>query len=141
VDRPYVSVSAVVRRGRDLLLVRRGPDGPAPGRWAVPGGRVEPGERLADAVVREVREETGLAVRCGAFLGWAEVVSGAEHHVILDFVAVPDGRSATLVASDDAVDARWVDVDDVARYDLVDGLHAFLARTGALDAVAPDDPA
>jgi ADP-ribose pyrophosphatase YjhB (NUDIX family) len=89
--RPEIAVGGVVVRdgpdGRpaDLLLVERG-RGAGAGRWSVPGGRIEPGERATDAVVREVAEETGLAVQVDGFLGWVERIDpvGGWHYVILD---------------------------------------------------------
>lgn len=129
--RPIVAVSAVVRRGDDLLLVRRA-RGPAAGRWALPGGRVEPGERLADALVREVREETGLEVEPGELIGVDERIGDAEHHVIVCFSAAPADGGGTVRAGDDAAEARWVRAADVRAYDLVPGLGEFLARHGVL---------
>ena len=89
--RAEVAVGAVVRRGDEILLVRRG-RGAAVGQWAIPGGRVEFGEGLKAAVAREVREETGLEVTVGRFLGWAERMGddpAPYHYVILDFAAEP----------------------------------------------------
>ncbi|MHB1912084.1 MAG: NUDIX domain-containing protein, partial [Acidimicrobiales bacterium] len=65
--RPEVCVGAVVVDDDRLLLIRRG-HGPAAGEWSVPGGRVEAGETLAEAVVREVLEETGLEIVCDDLL-------------------------------------------------------------------------
>jgi ADP-ribose pyrophosphatase YjhB (NUDIX family) len=135
--RPEVAVGGVVVRaghdGRpvDLLLVERG-RGPAVGRWSVPGGRVEPGERAADAVVREVAEETGLAVRVEGFLGWVERIdpAGGWHHVILDFRARALDEAAVPVAGDDAAAVRWCPVADLAGVDFVDGLLDFLVEHG-----------
>ena len=62
--RPEIAVGAIAVRGDELLLIRRG-HGPAAGEWSVPGGRVEPGEPLSVAVLRELKEETGLAAVCG----------------------------------------------------------------------------
>ena len=69
--RPAVGVGAVARRDDDLLLVRRG-HGPGAGSWSIPGGHVEMGETLHEALVREVAEETGLEVVVDRFLGWVE---------------------------------------------------------------------
>lgn len=133
--RPQVAVGAVAVAGGALLLVRRGRP-PETGRWSLPGGRVEAGETLAEAVVREVLEETGLAVRCGRFLGWVERIGPGHHFVILDFVVDPaDGVAAALpplTAGGDATAARWVRLPDVPATPLVSGLEAFLRDRGVL---------
>src|ERR1700736_6347551 len=85
--RPEVCVGAVATVDGCLLLIRRG-HGPAAGEWSVPGGRVEAGETMAEAVVRELAEETGLAGVCGAPLGWVERIDDAYHFVIVDFLVV-----------------------------------------------------
>lgn len=128
--RPELCVGAVAVADDELLLVRRG-RGPGTGRWSVPGGRVEAGETVRAAVVREVAEETGLEVRCGELLGWAERIGPQHHFVILDFVVtVTDGRQP--VAGDDAAEARWFPLPSVPQVPLVDGLAAFLRDHGVL---------
>lgn len=129
--RPEVAVGAVCVHDGRLLLVRRG-RGVAVGRWSLPGGRVEPGETLAAAVRRELREETGLDVVVGALCGIAERISERAHYVILDFWATVAGP-AIATAGDDAVDVAWVDLNDLAALDLVDGLWAFLDDHAVLD--------
>ena len=113
-----------------LLLVRRG-RGPAQGTWSVPGGGVERGETLAEAVTRELREETGLEGVCGRLLGWAERIGPDEHHVILDFEVTVVDRGEP-VAGDDAAEACWVDVADVAEMNLVEGLAELLYEWGVI---------
>jgi 8-oxo-dGTP diphosphatase len=126
VRRPEVSVGAIVVRNGRLLLVRRG-RGAAVGKWSVPGGRVEWGETLADAVVRELREETGLDGVCERAVGWVERIGADYHYVIVDFVvSVGDGE---VRAADDASDAAWVDIGDVGGWPpVVDGLVEFLVE-------------
>lgn len=122
---PQLCVSAIVVDDDRLLLIRRG-RGPASGLWAVPGGRVEVGETLAEAVVRELREETGVEGVCGALLGFTELVDGAEgHHVILGHL-VSVLEASVPQAGDDAAEARWVPVTDVADLALAPGLAEFL---------------
>lgn len=128
--RPAVAVGAVAVTDRRLLLVRRG-HGPGAGEWSVPGGRVEAGESLAEAVVRELVEETGLEGVCGPFLGWVERIGTDHHHVILDFrVTILDPGEP--VAGDDAVEVAWVPLADVADLRLVAGLAEFLHDHGVI---------
>ena len=129
-DRPTVAVGAVVVHDGDLLVIKRGHP-PAAGRWSLPGGRVEAGELLVEAVVREVLEETGLEAACGELLGWAERVDDDGHFVILDFEAtVLERRDPT--PGDDAIEALWVPLSDVTDLDLVDGIAEFLHEHGVL---------
>jgi 8-oxo-dGTP diphosphatase len=126
-------VGAVIRdRAGRLLLILRGHE-PGKGLWSIPGGRIEPGETDEQAVVREVREETGLAVTCGRLLGAAEL-PGRDGAVIevRDYLAALPPQAATAVAKagDDAAAVRWVTEADVdamdARGELTPGLLAAL---------------
>ena len=130
---PVLAVGAIIVDDDQILLVQRGND-PGRGLWSVPGGRVEPGEQLRQAVVREVREETGLAVIVGDLAGHVERIGEDYHLVILDFFAGPVERNRELTAGDDAADARWVPFAEVAGLDLVDGLLDFLRGVGSLPA-------
>ena len=129
---PELAVGAVVVDHDQLLLVRRG-RGPAQGFWSVPGGRVRRDETLAEAVTRELREETGLEGVCGPLIGWAEILDPdlGHHFVVLDFEAtiVGDGEP---VAGDDAAEAEWVDLHAVAERMLAPGLAEFLHDHGIL---------
>jgi 8-oxo-dGTP diphosphatase len=122
--RPEVCVGAVVTDGDSLLLIRRG-HGPGAGQWSVPGGRVEAGETLAEAVVRELAEETGLEGVCDDFLGWVERIDNDHHYVILDFRVVILGQTGPE-PGDDAMEAAWVPLAQVTDLRLVDGLAEFL---------------
>lgn len=131
-ERPIVAVGAVVVDHDRLLLVRRG-HGPAAGTWSVPGGRVEAGETLAEAVTRELREETNLEGVCGPLLGWVERFDVEEHFVILDFEVTVVGDDQP-VAGDDAAEAAWVELHEVSDMTLVDGLAEFLHDHGIIAA-------
>ena len=147
-ERPDLAVGAVVLVGPDggpatagaradelrvLLVQRRNP--PNQGAWSFPGGRVERGEPLVEAVRREVREETGLAVNVGDLVDVFEIVvpRGAArdaewHYVILDYLATPVTAGQTPVAGDDAMDARFVWLTELARYSLSEAVERVIAK-------------
>lgn len=112
---PQIAVGAIVIHDGALLMVQRAQD-PGKGLWSLPGGRVERGEYLADALRREVEEETGLTVEMGELAGILEVPGDEFHYVILDFHATLDG-DATPVPGTDAGDVRWVPLKEVAHMD------------------------
>lgn len=113
---PKIAVGAIVINEEKLLMVRRG-QSPAEGKWTVPGGKVENGEYLVDAVKREVREETGLDIKVGDLLGIFEVVGDEEHYVILDYLAKAAGEVAELTAASDATELRWVELEGIKDLD------------------------
>jgi 8-oxo-dGTP diphosphatase len=103
-----------------VLLVRRAHP-PLRGRWSFPGGRVEWGETLADAVVREVWEETGVRIRTVEPLVTVEHIEGAgstatHHWVIVDFLCQAGEGEAR--AASDAEEVAWVPPDELEGYNL-----------------------
>ena len=130
---PQICVGAIAVENDALLMIRRG-QAPGVGQWSLPGGRVEGGETLAEAVVRELAEETGIEAVCDQFVGWVERIGRNHHYVILDFsVTVLDAGDP--VAGDDATEAAWVPLDEVGELDLVDGLAEFLHDHNVIEVI------
>ena len=131
VGRPELCAGAVAVDHGLLLLVKRGTD-PGKGLWSLPGGRVESGESVVAAVVREFKEETGLEGVCGSFVGWVERMGVDHHFVVMDF-RVTVLEAGEPIAGGDALEARWVAFEELASLDLVDGLPDFLIEHGLLE--------
>jgi ADP-ribose pyrophosphatase YjhB (NUDIX family) len=134
-ERPFLAVSAAIVRDGKVLVVRRARR-PALAVYTVPGGVVETGETLADAVVREVREETGLAIEPVALAGHREVImrdaQGAveRHFVILCFAA--RWLSGEPVLNDELDDARWLEPAALAGLETTEGLAEIVTAAVAL---------
>ena len=128
--RPFLAVSATIYRDGRVLLVRRAR---APGRdlFSLPGGVVEAGETLAEAVAREVLEETGLTIEPVELAGHREVIiRDAEgrverHFVILSFACRWVAGEAG--PSDEVAEARWVAPDEIAGLKTTSGLAEIIA--------------
>lgn len=112
---PVPVVAVVCLRGDEVLLIRRGTQ-PRIGEWSLPGGRIEPGERAADAALRELDEETGVVAELEGLL---DVVDGFfpphHHYVLIDYLA--RWISGEPRAGDDAAEAAFHPLD--AACDLV----------------------
>lgn len=139
---PVIAVGAIVLERGSVLFVRRDRE-PSRGEWSLPGGRVEWGESLREACIREIREETGVDVDIEGVAGIAERIVPDDdgevrwHYVIVDFWARP--RSRATEAGDDAAEVRWVPVGEIHEMHLTPGLFEFLQDRGALEGRIPRD--
>ncbi|MFY9685666.1 MAG: NUDIX hydrolase [Pseudolabrys sp.] len=134
-QRPFLAVSAAIIRDGKVLIVRRARK-PALNLYSLPGGVVEVGEQLADAVVREVREETALDIEPVALAGHREAIMRDKegrierHFVILCFAARWLKGEPTLNSELD--DARWIDPAEISAYKTTDGLAEIVTAAAAL---------
>lgn len=117
---PVVGVGGVVVHAGRVLLIRRGKE-PLYGRWVVPGGTVELGETLEQALVREMREETALEVEPLELLTVFDRIQRdgsrvAYHFVIVDYLCRL--RSGEARAGSDALEVAWAAPSELARFDL-----------------------
>jgi 8-oxo-dGTP diphosphatase len=126
---PCVGAVVTDEQGR-LLVIQRGHD-PGAGLWSIPGGRIEPGETDAQALVREMLEETNLQVKVGRLIGSVRRQGpGGMVIDIRDYAATVIG--GTLRAGDDAAGARWVTTAELARMEVTEGLIEALTEWGVL---------
>ncbi len=109
---PHLGVGAVIVKEQTLLLIKRGEE-PFKNYWSVPGGKVHWGESLHHALIREIKEETGIEISVGELCYHFDYISqeNKQHYVVLDFYAKYIGGE--LEAGDDAIDARWVPFSEI----------------------------
>jgi 8-oxo-dGTP diphosphatase len=130
-DQPVVGVGALILSEGKILLEKRKNE-PARGKWSIPGGVLEVGESLENAVIREVKEETGLEAEASRLFGVVDQVDLDErgrvkyHFVIVDYlVTVKQGEPE---AASDADVLRWVPLDEVEGYDLTPSFRRFFKQ-------------
>jgi ADP-ribose pyrophosphatase YjhB (NUDIX family) len=124
-------VSGLIVRDAKVLLIRRGKE-PYKDHWSLPGGGVERGETLREAVKREMLEETGLEVDVGLVAGYREEILGPhEHYIVIAFhCAVTGGK---LCAGDDAVECAFVDPNELGNLVTTPALSDVFRDAGLID--------
>jgi len=134
-ERPIVGVGGVVVREGAVLLVQRAAE-PLKGHWTLPGGAVEPGETLIEAVQRELREETGLEVRVLEMVEVFERITRDEsnrpryHYVLIDYLCEAlDGKPQP---SSDVTAVAWARPEEFPRYQLSEKATAVIQKALAL---------
>lgn len=128
---PLVGAGSIIHRGGKVLLVRRKYP-PHEGKWAIPGGLVELGERAEEAAAREALEETGLTVTIETLLDVSSDISfdgksnPEYHYVLIDFVAKPSRGRVKLNSESSAY--GWFTSKEVEKLEMSDGTRAALMK-------------
>jgi 8-oxo-dGTP diphosphatase len=129
--RPVIGVGAIILNDDKILLEKR-KNSPGKGKWAVPGGLVELGESAEDAVIREVKEETGLEVYeprlvdVVNYVSWGERGAVMYHYIIIDYLV--NVRRGNPKAASDADALKWVPFHEVEKYNLTESFRRFFLR-------------
>jgi len=119
--RPLVGVGSIAIKNGKILLIRRAFD-PGAGKWSVPGGLVEAGEKLSEACARETEEETGLKVEVLELINVFDMIDKDEsgrvkyHYVLVDFLVKPVGGEERL--SKETTEMRWVTREEAKTMDM-----------------------
>ena len=120
-ERPIAGVGALVFRGEEVLLIKRGKP-PREGQWSIPGGAQNLGESVVEAARREVREETGVEIEVKEVIAVVDMVNRDDggrvkyHYTLVDLLA--EWRAGEATAGDDAAEVAWVPLDRLAPYRL-----------------------
>jgi len=124
-----IGVGVLIKSDDKVLLVKRLRD-PGKGKWSIPGGRLRFGEKVRDAAIREIEEETGLKIEITRLLDVVDIFvkdykgKVKEHYVVIDFEGKVIGGE--LRASSDALEVKWVDISKIHEYELTDSTAKFL---------------
>ena len=128
---PLVGVAGVVIKDGCVLMIQRGRE-PGRGRWSIPGGRLNLGERVREGAEREVFEECGVRIRAGDVLGVDDLIQRDDdgrvryHYVLIDLAA--EYLSGHPQPSSDAMAARWMPFDELPALEMPDRLRDLLDR-------------
>jgi len=134
-ETPLVGVGAVVRADNKILLIRRANE-PGKGLWSIPGGLVEVGETLRDAVAREVEEETGMKIEVGKLIDVVENIVRDEdgrvkfHYILVDFEAKPITGKMDIHPSPEALEARWFTPEEIRGIPITNTAKLLLRKLG-----------
>jgi 8-oxo-dGTP diphosphatase len=129
--RPFTAVGAVIRKGGKVLLIKRRFD-PSRGKWSIPGGLVELGEMVQDAVKREVEEEVGLKIRVGRLIDVIDNITKTEdgrirfHYILADYLVSP--LSGEIRGNREVLDLGWFTPEEANRLDLTRTSRLLLAK-------------
>ena len=130
-DQPIVGIGVVIVRGCKIVLIKRGNE-PSKGKWTIPGGLVELGESVEEAVIREAKEETCLDVENPQLI---DVVGNVDldeqgkvkyHYVIIDYLVQVKGGN--IQAASDAAELLWVGFEEVEDYNLTASFRVFFRQ-------------
>jgi 8-oxo-dGTP diphosphatase len=130
-ERPILAVGAAVCRGEQVLVVQRGRE-PSLGRWTLPGGAVDLGERMCDGAAREVREECGIEIEVGEVVAVLDNIVRDEdgavryHYAIVDFAARYVGGE--LAPNEELTGAAWITPAQFEEYDIAPQARAALCQ-------------
>ena len=134
-DRPYVGVGVIVFRGKEVLLIKRNKE-PSKGQWSIPGGRQTIGETAEEAAQRELLEETGVYVDRLLLVDVVDaIIPDAEgkikfHYTLVDFMG--HWYSGDSRAGDDAQEVRWVHLNEMSSYPLLEKTMNIIHKASAM---------
>jgi len=129
---PIPAVSGIIFSGQDEVLLVQRANPPSEGLWSLPGGAVCLGETLEKALVREIREETGLTIRAGPLVSAVTRIFRDDagnilyHYVLLDYLC--EQLKGRIAAGSDAGNARWVRLNEIHELRVTEGLNRIIDR-------------
>jgi 8-oxo-dGTP diphosphatase len=128
--RPIIAVSAVIKNAEKKVLIVRRAKSPGKGLWSLPGGAVKLGEKLEDALEREIQEECGISIEIKKLIGAFDRIFFDEqniakyHYVILDYLCYT--KADKIFPASDVDDFSWITIDEVNNFKFTTGVKEFL---------------